>query len=76
MIIDRRIKVRRCEQGVERYYPEGIILADGIKVESDLVILVTGIERGEKVVEQIMGKDVVDEVGGCLAWMRPRSGLG
>ncbi|CAP79351.1 Pc17g00640 [Penicillium rubens Wisconsin 54-1255] len=66
MIIDGRIKVRRCEKGVQGYYPEGIILADGTKVESDLVILATGIERGEKVVEQIMGKDVVDKVGGLF----------
>ncbi|KAJ0423488.1 flavin-binding monooxygenase [Aspergillus carlsbadensis] len=63
MIIDGRIQVRRCEGGVQGYYPEGIILADGTKVESDLVILATGIERGGKTVEQIMGKDVVDKVG-------------
>jgi cation diffusion facilitator CzcD-associated flavoprotein CzcO len=63
MIIDGRIQVRRCEGGVQGYYPKGIILADGTKVESDLVILATGIERGSKVVEQIMGKEVVDTVG-------------
>ncbi|KAL3487675.1 hypothetical protein BJX62DRAFT_253826 [Aspergillus germanicus] len=63
MIIDGQIQVRRCEGGVQGYYPEGIILADGTKVESDLVILATGIERGGKVAEQIMGKDVVDKVG-------------
>jgi cation diffusion facilitator CzcD-associated flavoprotein CzcO len=63
MIIDGRIQVRRCDGGVQGYYPEGIILADGTKVESDLVILATGIERGGKVAEQIMGKDVMDKVG-------------
>ncbi|CEL04210.1 hypothetical protein ASPCAL05341 [Aspergillus calidoustus] len=63
MIIDGRIQVRRCEGGVQGYYPAGIILADGTQVESDLVILATGIERGGKLVEQIMGKEVVDKVG-------------
>ncbi|KAL2865890.1 flavin-containing monooxygenase [Aspergillus lucknowensis] len=63
MLIDGRIKVQRCEGGVRGYYPEGIILADGRKIESDLVILATGIERGGKVAEQIMGKEAMDKVG-------------
>ncbi|KAJ5594376.1 uncharacterized protein N7459_000584 [Penicillium hispanicum] len=63
MIIDGRIQVRRCEGGVQGYYPDGIILADGTKVESDVVVLATGFEGGIKTIERLMGKDVMDKVG-------------
>lgn len=63
MIIDGQIQVRRCEQGVQEYYPDGVVLGDGTKVESDLVILATGFERNIKVIERIMGKNVMGRVG-------------
>lgn len=63
MIIDGQIKVRRCEQGVQEYYPDGIILGDGSKVESDIIILATGFERNIKVIEKLMGNEVMDKVG-------------
>ncbi|KAL2817713.1 hypothetical protein BDW59DRAFT_131956 [Aspergillus cavernicola] len=63
MIIDGQIRVRRCEQGIQEYYPDGIILADGTKVKSDVVILATGFELSAKVIERLMGKDVMDKVG-------------
>ncbi|KAL4919242.1 hypothetical protein BDW62DRAFT_179715 [Aspergillus aurantiobrunneus] len=63
MIIDGRIQVRRCEGGVQRFSPDGIILSDGTEVKSDIVILATGFERGIKVIGRLMGKDVMDRVG-------------
>ncbi|KAL3469794.1 hypothetical protein BJX99DRAFT_240627 [Aspergillus californicus] len=63
MIIDGRIQVRRCEEGVQGFEADGIILADGTKIESDVVILATGFERGIKVIEQAMGPDVMSKVG-------------
>ncbi|KAL4866473.1 hypothetical protein BDV12DRAFT_172855 [Aspergillus spectabilis] len=63
MIIDGQIQVRKCERGVQEYYPDGIILADGTKVQSDIVILATGFERSIKIIERLMGKDVMDKVG-------------
>ncbi|KAJ5903308.1 hypothetical protein N7504_005691 [Penicillium tannophilum] len=63
MIIDGQIQVRRCERGVQEYYSDGIILSDGTKIESDIVILATGFERNIKYVEQLMGKEVMDKVG-------------
>jgi hypothetical protein len=62
MIINRWIKVRRYKQGVERYYPKGFMLANGTKVKSNLVILMTEIKHGKKVVKQIIGKDIIDKV--------------
>ncbi|KAJ5106621.1 hypothetical protein N7456_003296 [Penicillium angulare] len=63
MIIDGRIQVRRCEEGVQGYYPDGVTLSDGAKIESDIVILATGFERNVKVVERIMGNNVMEKVG-------------
>jgi hypothetical protein len=62
IIINRQIKVRRCKQRVERYYPKGIMLANGTKVKSNLIILVTGIKHGKKVIKQIIGKDIINKV--------------
>ncbi|KAL5334973.1 flavin-binding monooxygenase [Aspergillus crustosus] len=63
MIIDGQIQVRRCEGGVQEYDQDGIILADGTKIPSDIVILATGFERVDKVVGRLMGKDVMGKVG-------------
>ncbi|KAJ5669126.1 hypothetical protein N7462_010196 [Penicillium macrosclerotiorum] len=63
MIIDGRIQVKRCEKGVQEYFPDGIVLADGTKVESDIVILATGFELKTKLIEQLMGKDAMDQLG-------------
>ncbi|KAJ5223237.1 hypothetical protein N7468_007779 [Penicillium chermesinum] len=63
MIIDGRIQIRRCEQGVQGYCPEGVILRDGTRIQSDIVVLATGFERGSKVIERLMGKSVMDKIG-------------
>lgn len=63
MIIDGQIQIQRCERGVQEYYSDGIILGDGTKIESDIIILATGFERNIKYVEQLMGKEVMDKVG-------------
>jgi hypothetical protein len=62
MIIDGRIKVRQCEQGVQGYYEDGVILANGTKIESEVVILATGFELSTKLIERLMGEDVMNKV--------------
>ncbi|KAL4795205.1 flavin-binding monooxygenase [Aspergillus venezuelensis] len=64
MIVDGRIRVRRCEGGVGGYYEEGITLADGTQVESDIVILATGFERTDKAIERIVPGKIMDRVAG------------
>lgn len=66
MIIDGRIQVRRCQEGVREYYPDGITLADGTQVESDVVILATGFERIDKAIERIVPKEILDRVPGVI----------
>ncbi|KAL2820272.1 flavin-binding monooxygenase [Aspergillus granulosus] len=63
MIIDGRILIRRCEQGVREFCSDGIILADGTKVESDVVVLATGFEFATKAIERLMPKEVMEKVG-------------
>ena len=63
MIIDGRIKIHRCEDGVKEFYDQGIVLANGKRVEADVVVFATGFERSDKIVEQIMGKDVKQKIG-------------
>ncbi|KAJ5939736.1 hypothetical protein N7466_002870 [Penicillium verhagenii] len=63
MIIDGRIKVQRCEQGVQGFDAEGIILGDGTKIQSDIVILATGVHGADKMIEQIVAKEFMDKVG-------------
>ena len=67
MITDGRIKIQRCERGVHGYSPEGIVLADGTEIKSDIIILATGFERSAKTIAALMGKDVMDKVGDICA---------
>ncbi|KAL4968476.1 flavin-containing monooxygenase [Aspergillus stella-maris] len=64
MIVDGRIKVRHCEGGVRGYYEEGITLADGTQVESDIIVLGTGFERTDKAIERIVPGEIMDRVVG------------
>ncbi|KAJ6114645.1 hypothetical protein N7486_000423 [Penicillium sp. IBT 16267x] len=63
MIIDGQIQVRRCERGVQEYYSDGLILGDGTKVESDIIVLATGFERNIKHIERLMGNDFMGRIG-------------
>ncbi|XRM47511.1 hypothetical protein ABZX51_010482 [Aspergillus tubingensis] len=66
MILDGRIKVQRCQEGVREYYTEGITLADGTQIESDVVILATGFERTDKLIERIVPREILDKVPGVI----------
>lgn len=63
MIIDGRIQIRRCAEGVQGYSPEGIVLVDGTEVKSDIIILATGFEPSVKAIAALMGGAVMDKVG-------------
>lgn len=62
MIADGRIKIHRSKEGVGAFYDRGIELADGTKVESDVIVLATGWEKTGIVVERLLGKTIADEV--------------
>ncbi|KAL4875248.1 hypothetical protein BJY04DRAFT_232792 [Aspergillus karnatakaensis] len=63
MILDGRIQVRMCEDGVRGFESDGVVLADGTKIDSDIVVLATGFERMDKAVARLMGKVFMERVG-------------
>lgn len=58
MILDGRIKVHMCSEGVEKYFPGGLVLGDGCKVDADVVVSATGFEPAAAQVKQIMGDKI------------------
>ena len=58
MILDGRIKVHMCSEGVEEYFPGGLVLGDGCKVDADVVVSATGFEPAAAQVKQIMGDKI------------------
>lgn len=84
-IIEGRIKIRRCTEGVKSFMPKGVVLADGQAVEADVVVLCSGFHRCERNVEDVLGKEFLgklkgfgelDEVGERLGWSRPTGAPG
>ncbi|GAD98503.1 conserved hypothetical protein [Paecilomyces variotii No. 5] len=80
MIVDGRIKIYRCEDGVKEFTPDGLVLGNGTKIDADVVVLATGFNRNILTVEQIMGKKVREKVGDLgfidedmerIGWWRP-----
>ncbi|KAI0426756.1 hypothetical protein F5Y09DRAFT_317939 [Xylaria sp. FL1042] len=63
MIVDGRIKIRRCERGISAFHRHGLILADGTKLDADVVVYATGYRGIEVTVERLMGSDVARRVG-------------
>lgn len=63
MMVDGRIKIKRCEGGVKSFSSNGVVLKDGTEVEADVVVLATGFNRNLLTVEQVMGKKVAQKVG-------------
>lgn len=62
MIVDGRIKVHRCKGGLGAFYDGGIELADGRRLDADVIVLATGWERTGDVVERLLGRDLAGRV--------------
>jgi cation diffusion facilitator CzcD-associated flavoprotein CzcO len=62
MIIDGKIKLHRCEQGVREIRPNGLVLADGAEIDADVIVFATGYSLNIGNVERIMGKDIADRL--------------
>ncbi|KAI8297624.1 hypothetical protein K4K61_012584 [Colletotrichum sp. SAR11_59] len=58
MIIDGRIKIKRCEEGVREFVEDGLVLADGTKLEADIVVLATGFQKETTTIEKLVGSEV------------------
>jgi uncharacterized FAD-dependent dehydrogenase len=78
MIVDGQIKVHRCEEGVQDFQVDGLTLANGKKLEADIVVLATGHHNSLTTVERLMGKEVSDRMPkdfGSLDTENERSGV-
>ncbi|KAI0414711.1 flavin-binding monooxygenase [Xylaria grammica] len=80
MIVDGRIKIRKCEGGIGAFHPNGLILADGTAIDADVVVYATGYRAAEVTVERLMGPEVASKVGAVgalddenerVGWWRP-----
>lgn len=63
MIIDRQIKIARCEEGIKDFQPDGFTLADGVKVDADIVVLATGFQKNIVTVKNLMGEEIAKKMG-------------
>lgn len=61
LIIDGKVKVRRCEDGIEKFVKDGLILKDGQKVKADVVVLATGYDNMRTSVQKILGEKVASK---------------
>ncbi|GKT46300.1 putative indole-3-pyruvate monooxygenase YUCCA9 [Colletotrichum spaethianum] len=64
MIIEGKIKIQRCEEGVREFQSDGLTLANGTKLEADAVVLATGFESNVTTIEKLFGPEVVEKIDG------------
>jgi len=80
LIIDGKIKVQQSPNGISHFEPNALVLADGTKLEADIVVLATGYDNMRTSARKVFGdeianrcKDVwdLDEEGEVNAMWRP-----
>lgn len=80
LIIDGKIKVEQSPDGIKGFEENALVLADGRKLEADIVVLATGFDNMRTSVRKVLGdtvadrcKDVwdLDEEGEVNAMWRP-----
>ena len=62
MIVDGRIKVHQCKEGVKKYYEKGVELVDGTKIDSDVIVEATGFQKNGPRYEKLLGKEIADKL--------------
>ncbi|KAK7413126.1 hypothetical protein QQX98_008012 [Neonectria punicea] len=63
LIIDGKVKVRASPGGIKNFVPDGLVLADGSKLEADIVVLATGYDGIRSTTRKVLGDKVADRVG-------------
>ncbi|TVY54698.1 putative indole-3-pyruvate monooxygenase YUCCA3 [Lachnellula cervina] len=80
LIIDGKVKVQQSPNGISHFEPNALVLADGTKLEADVVVLATGYDNMRTSARKVFGdeiasrcKDVwdLDEEGEVNAMWRP-----
>ncbi|KAI9698123.1 MAG: hypothetical protein M1836_004125 [Candelina mexicana] len=60
LIIDGKIKLKNCPEGIAGFDENSLLLKDGSKLEADLVVLATGYDNMRESVRKVMGDKVAD----------------
>lgn len=60
LIIDGKIAVKQSPGGISHFEQDGIVLADGTKMEADIVVLATGYDNMRTTCRKVMGDAVAD----------------
>ncbi|UNI17717.1 hypothetical protein JDV02_004039 [Purpureocillium takamizusanense] len=63
LIIDGKVKVKVSRQGVRRFVPHGLVLAEGTELAADIVVLATGYETMHSTARKIFGSKVSSRLG-------------
>lgn len=61
LIIDGKIKVKHSPQGITRFGPREVVLADGETLDADIVVLATGYDNMRTTVRKVLGDKVADQ---------------
>jgi cation diffusion facilitator CzcD-associated flavoprotein CzcO len=59
LIVDGKIKVKQS-RGIAKFDPDGLVLADGSKLQADVVVLATGYDNMRTTVRKALGDKVAD----------------
>ena len=62
LIIDGSIKVQQSLGGIKEFDVDGLVLADGTKLQADVVVLATGYDNMRTTARKIMGDKVADRL--------------
>ena len=60
LIIDGKIKVQQSPEGIKGFEPHALVLADGTKLEADIVVLATGYDNMVTSARKIFGDKVAE----------------
>ncbi len=62
LIIDGDVGLLQHEL-IDRFVENGVLLKDGTVMQADLIVLATGFQNQEVVVEKLLGQDISQKVG-------------
>ncbi|KAF2476283.1 putative flavin-containing monooxygenase YUCCA3 [Lindgomyces ingoldianus] len=80
LIIDGKVKVEQSPEGIKGFEPNALVLADGRKLDADIVVLATGYDNMRTSVQKALGDEVasrckdvwdLDDEGEVNAMWRP-----
>lgn len=60
LIIDSKVKLKRSLDGIKGFEPNALVLADGTKLDADIVVLATCFDNMRTSVREILGNKITD----------------